>query len=48
MFYMAMIECIKQTYYSIMLRPMLAGCVLTAEKTKMLTAINAAAINMVS
>jgi hypothetical protein len=27
---------------------MLAGCVLTAEKTKILTAINAAEINMVS
>lgn len=34
-------------YYSIMLRPMLAGCVLTAEKTKMETAMRAAEMSMV-
>jgi len=39
---------LRQTYYSIMLRPMLAGCVLTAEKTKIETAISAAEISMVS
>lgn len=36
------------TYYSIMLSPMLDACVLTAEKTKMLTPIKAAEMIIVN